>query len=576
EWAKPGQPDPILKLIHVDQDGTIALHLPGGPPIEVSEDEFLELLSLDPPLRTRPLDTPVLFLTTGPGVLRPELVQRFSQGTGRPAYGYSGPLELTAADPSAPLTIVALPDPVTQAPGRWTKATRIPPNTSVPGPSSTAPAPTPAPAPAPAPAPVPPTPSATFAGASDPVLSPQTVIAGPSGARQGRNWTGKPVKQVLPGRVRVIETRPNTLAKIASEEDASWPEETYVVAANGDPGGLRLPDDRVLDTETLAKVLLADPELAKLPKNVPVLLAVPFAQRTLDLQVLSNLLGRPVVGPSGEGRLVGDGSGNAHLPALVDRDEKKAIGLWVPYEPLATTLPYVDREWTSLDGTKFRDSDVDMRPLVSEDHERYGQISIEDGAGDHLREFEQRFRKFRNMLRLVHKVPAGSGLQDGEIEELTADPAVYSFAAHGKPGRLTLALRDGRKVWLGKQDAARFIAGLREVRQLPPGHKLGLEICYSASDGDPLQDQPQAAPPPHIDDPWGDVPLGQYAANESRLETTSATVQTGMTPKDRVLFDPATGERGRRVTHLPEPLAHELDGLARDAGLHTGSGAVSA
>ncbi|WP_234315030.1 lonely Cys domain-containing protein, partial [Streptomyces sp. NRRL F-5135] len=143
-------------------------------------------------------------------------------------------------------------------------------------------------------------------------------------------------------------------------------------------------------------------------------------------------------------------------------------------------------------------------------------------------------------------------------------------------GRLTLALRDGRKVWLGKQDAARYIAGLREVRQLPPGYKLGLEVCYSASDGDPNQDQPTAAPPPHIDDPWGDVPLGQYAANESRLETTSATVQTGMTPKDRVLFDPATGESGRRVTHLPEPLAHELDQLARDAGLHTGTGPASA
>ncbi|MGW4240859.1 lonely Cys domain-containing protein, partial [Streptomyces sp. NPDC004749] len=406
------------------------------------------------------------------------------------------------------------------------------------------------------------------------MLSARTLIAGPSGPAQGRNWTGKPVKRVVPGRVRVIETRPNTLAKIASEEDASWPDETYVVTADGDPGGLRLPDDRVLDTETLAKVLAADPELAKLPKNVPVLLAVPFAQRTLALQLLANLLGRPVVGPSGEGRLVGDGSGNAHVPVLVDRDAKKAFGFWVPYEPQATTLPSEDREWTSIDGTKFRDSDVDIRPLVSEDHGRFGQISVEDDG--ERRGFEGRFSRYFSMRRLLHMVPSGSGDQQDGSEEITPDPAVYVFAAHGKPGRVTLTLRDGRKVWLSKQDAARYIAGLPEVRQLPPGHRLGLEVCFGASDGDPRKDHPAAMPPPHIDDPWGDVPLGQYTANESRRDLDAATTQTGLSYVNRVLFASGDGKRGRIVRFRPEPLAHELDGLARDAGLHTGSGAVSA
>ncbi|MGO4428882.1 hypothetical protein AB4Z54_61670, partial [Streptomyces sp. MCAF7] len=104
----------------------------------------------------------------------------------------------------------------------------------------------------------------------------------------------------------------------------------------------------------MADVLAADPELALLPKNVPVLLVVPFAQRSLDLQVLADRLGRRVVGPSGEGRLVGDGSGNAHLPVLVDRDAKKAFGLWAPYDPQDTTLPFEDREWTALnDGATF-------------------------------------------------------------------------------------------------------------------------------------------------------------------------------------------------------------------------------
>ncbi|MDW4911780.1 hypothetical protein RB628_42460, partial [Streptomyces sp. ADMS] len=69
----------------------IVLHLPGRTPFAVSEDEFLALLDLDPALRTTPLGTPVLFLTSGPGALRAEVVQRFAERTGRPAFSYSAP-----------------------------------------------------------------------------------------------------------------------------------------------------------------------------------------------------------------------------------------------------------------------------------------------------------------------------------------------------------------------------------------------------------------------------------------------------------------------------------------------------
>ncbi|WP_237530817.1 lonely Cys domain-containing protein, partial [Streptomyces sp. SID3212] len=557
DWAAPGRPTPLLNLIHVDQAGNIVLHLPGRPPLPVSDNEFLALLDLDPALRTTPLATPVLFLTSGPGALRPELVQRFADRTGRPAFGYSAPLMLTATDPSAPLTVLALLDPATKTPGRWTEATRRPPSAAPPPASADADifAPTDA-----APQPV------------DPLLSERTLMAGPSGPAHGRNWTGKPVGRVRPDRVRVVETRPGVLAKIVSEEDAPWPDSAYVVAADGDSDGVRVPDGRVLDTEALADVLLADPELARLPKNVPLLLAVPFAQRSLDLQSLATRLDRRVIGPSGEGRLVRDGSRNEHLPVLVDRDAKKAFGLWVPFDPLPTTPPSENREWTSLEGITFRDSDVDTRPLVSEDHERFGQISMRDGES--LRRSEQRFTSYLYMRRILHKVPAGAGLQDGEIEEITPDPAVYVFAAHAKPGRMALALRDGRTVRLAKQDASRYLAGLPEIRRLPPGHRLGLEICWSGADGDPRHNHPSTLPVPHVDDPWGDVPFGQYAANASRLETDAVTTQTGMDGARRLIVAPADGEKGRRVRFPPEPLEHELDGLARDAGLHAGPGPV--
>ncbi|WP_344285847.1 hypothetical protein, partial [Streptomyces hebeiensis] len=132
---------------------------------------------------------------------------------------------------------------------------------------------------APAPAPVvnlpePPAVSGSFTGPNDPMLSSRTVMAGPSGRAQGRNWTGKPVDRVLPGMVRVIETRPGRTPLIVSEVDAPWPGDAYVVWAEGENGRVRLPDGRVLGAEGIADALAADFELAKLPKDVPVVLVL--------------------------------------------------------------------------------------------------------------------------------------------------------------------------------------------------------------------------------------------------------------------------------------------------------------
>ena len=518
---------------------------------------------------------------------------------------------LTSGDPSAPLGIVALPDPATRVPGPWIATTRqaTTPETSTTdddlitfGPTAPttqaqvsdigalrisqegdedaemslfAPASGPAvPSPAvnvSAPAAV----SGSFTGPNDVMVSSRTVMTGPSGRPQGRNWTGKSVSRVLPGKVRVIETRPGRTPVIVSEEDAPWPDDAYVVAAEGENGRVRLPDGRVLDGEGVAAALAADPELAKLAKDVPVVLVLPDAgdQYQEVLRAVEARLGRKVWGPSGRGRLVADPDAGGHRPVIVDGDANLPFGGWVPFDTPAVRVPFEDREWTALDGTRFRDSDVYSRPLVGEDHERFGRISVQ--ARDDLRGRERLLKAFSTMRRLVHKTLAGDGYRVVGSEEVTPDPAVYVYAAHGKPGRLQLALRDGRTVWLGKRDAARYIAGLREVRELPPGHRVHLEVCWSASDGDPRQQISATQPAPHVDDPLDDVPLGQYAANETRKETTAVTRPTGVDNHGRVVIDAPGGEAGRQVTYRPEPLDHELDQLARDAGLHDGPGAVS-
>ncbi|MGO4750834.1 lonely Cys domain-containing protein, partial [Streptomyces sp. 2MCAF27] len=332
---------------------------------------------------------------------------------------------------------------------------------------------------------------------------------------------------------------------------------------------VRLPDGRVLDAEGLADALAADPELAGLPENVEVVLVLAEAgdQHLEMLRAVATRLNRKVWGPSGQGRLVADAAAGGHRPVIVDRDANLPYGGWVPFDPPARTVPFEDREWTALDGTTFRDSDVYSRPLVDENHDRFGRISVP--VTDSLRQRERLLRAFPGMRRLVHKTPAGDGYRVVDSEEVTPDPAVYVFAAHGQPGRLKLALRDGRTVWLGKRDAARYVSGLREVRELPTGHRLHLEVCWGASDGDPRQHTSATQPAPHVDDPLDDVPFGQYAANESRREATAVTRPTGLDAHDRVVIDAPGGEAGRRVTYRPEPLDHELDRLARDEGVDT-------
>ncbi|WP_344285794.1 hypothetical protein, partial [Streptomyces hebeiensis] len=59
-------------------------------------------------------------------------------------------------------------------------------------------------------------------------------------------------------------------------------------------------------------------------------------------------------------------------------------------------------------------------------------------------------------------------------------------------------------------------------------------------------------------------------------DTDAATGRTGLTNSSRVLYASASGVRGRVVRFRPEPLDHELDQLARDAGLHEGTDPASA
>ncbi|HBF83222.1 MAG TPA: hypothetical protein DD420_25875, partial [Streptomyces sp.] len=570
-WTLPGRPMPTLRVVEAGPGGTIVVHVPGRAPVTVPESEFLALLGLDPELSTAPLGTPVLFLTTGAGALSPELVQRFSQNTGRPAFGHSAPMILApAADPSAALRILTLPAPAGTAPARWTAATRQQ-TTGRAGLFVFSPKDT-------ASAPLPDVGALSIGEGAQPsagsLLSPQTLMTNASGAPRGRNLTGEKVRQLRIGRVRVFEEQPDQPLKEVPGADAAapWGDSAYVVWGESHPDGVRFPDGRVLDAEKLAAELAADPELAKLPKDVPVVLVVPNLanERYLEyLRAVANLLERPVWAPSGDARLVRNKK-REHVPALIDHGPDQPLGSWVPFHPTKAVAPLPDRTWTALDGTTFRDSDVASRPLVSDRNERFGRMSHVDDVRDR----ERLMRTYLRAKKQVHLMASGSRTALISEETRTPDPAVYVYVAHGLPGGLLLALRDGRTVWLGAADGGRYVGGLPEVAELPKGHRVKLEVCWSDSAGNPALPQLDNRPAPQVHDPLEEVSLAQHTANASRRVTDGSLMSSGFHTDAHILHDTPGGVAGRRRDVVPEPLPHELDRMARTAGLHTGEGEV--
>ncbi|MFE2397658.1 lonely Cys domain-containing protein, partial [Streptomyces sp. NPDC059425] len=572
-WTGPHKPMPMLNVVEVDGAGRIVLHLPGRAPLPVTENAFLALLESDPALRTLPLKHPVLFLTTGPGALSPQLVQRFSRRTGRPAYGYSAPMMLSSGDPAAPLAILALTDPATRAPGVWTRAARQ--TGAAPAASGTGDLTVFSPSDRKA-GRLPDLASLSIGGQDGPpagsLLSPGTLMTNASGAPRGRNLTDQKVRRLRIGRVRVYEERPGTppQEKAGADEAAPWGDSAYVVWGESGPDGVRFPGGHALDAEKLAAELAADPELAKLPGDVPVVLAVPYLanQRYLAyLRAVANLLERPVWAPSGDGRLVRDKK-REHVPALIDHGPDQPLGSWVPFRPTKAVAPLPDRAWTALDGTVFRDGDVLTRPLVSDRNERFGRMS----HADDVRGREELMRSYQRAGKQVHLMASGGRTALIGEEPRTPDPAAYVYVAHGLPGGLQLALGDGRTVWLGAADGGRYIGGLPEVAELPEGHRMKLEVCWSDAAGNPALPQLDNRPAPAVQDPLEEVPLAQHTANVSRRVTEGALMSSGFHTDAHILHDAPGGVVGRRRWVVPEPLPHELDEMARTAGLHTDDG----
>lgn len=181
---------------------------------------------------------------------------------------------------------------------------------------------------------------------------------------------------------------------------------------------------------------------------------------------------------------------------------------------------------------------------------------------------ERRLRLYRGMRERTHVLRLGDTFHTVGAEETAPDPeaSVYTFHAHGVPGGLKLAGKDGRVLLLGAEDGGRYIGGLPEVVERAAGDELHVASCYGAVAGDPLRPQSLIRPAPPVEDPLEEVALAQHAANSSGRTTTAATGRTGYNDTTRLLAATPDGTLARMETFLPEPV-HSTAELSEAAGL---------
>ncbi|MFD8803864.1 lonely Cys domain-containing protein, partial [Streptomyces atroolivaceus] len=628
-WTQGGRTRvPYLVRVAPDASDPELLRLTyDGESAAVPTREFVELLAHDPMLTRRELTTPLVLAFTGPPDDAGDVAERLAQRLGRTVWWTDFPADLSGTGDSGqpvltmhhsavmggvpgggvwhearPVQYAApkdaprpLPAPVPRSTGRG--ATHpdpaadsgprgsLTPLTSPSGPDWAF-----APGTDTASAPASPVSSSDTSGswstdslppvgavdaAVDPLLSGDTLMSDTQGAPRGRDWTGSGISSVDATRIQLHEQRGGELRRV-SEEAAPWGEGAYVVAAEGGYDEALFADGRDLGPQAVADLLAADPVLASLPLDVPVVLASPYAgaQYGQLARAVAERLGRRVWAPSGDGRLMGPetephtAAGPAvHVLSLVDSDPGDAYGDWVPFDPpSAANGQSVDREWVTVDGIRFRDSDVDTRPLVGADHRFEGRESMPDDGRRRLR--ERRLRLYRGMRERAHVLRLGDTFHTVGTEETAPDPeaSVYTFHAHGVPGGLKLAGKDGRVLLLGAEDGGRYIGGLPEVVERAAGDELHVASCYGAVAGDPLRPQSLIRPAPLVEDPLEEVALAQHAANSSGRTTTAATGRTGYNDTTRLLAATPDGTLARMETFLPEPV-HSTAELSEAAGL---------
>ncbi|MBE9500343.1 lonely Cys domain-containing protein [Streptomyces sp. GKU 257-1] len=390
-------------------------------------------------------------------------------------------------------------------------------------------------------------------------------FTGDRGPVPGLNWTDRPVAKLDTSRLDTPGAGP-------AGSSVPWQGNPLVIAGQGLPGQvvMRLPNEAFweLSIEEAVEVAAREVAQAGLGTNDPVVLLVPFANRynELLLRMIANRTGRTVWSYSGETPRV---SSSGRIEVVHRKGQP--VGTWVAVEP---GLPLDENVPDWLWG-------ADVRTVVSgKTGRRTGAMHFRSGELAHVRErFSRTLDQQKTFVYLnpatgalsaEHPLPVPPGMSEGD--------AIQDYG-HGGPGITAMRRFDGSGFALAAEQRRAWNARLARLFR---GKWLSVARCWHGTAPDvtrQAQNMAHAAPPPYVVDPLRDVSEGQATANETQMWVRSfeRTHLVGELDDGRLVHAQYTDAQGRlpRVELFrPEPPVKTLEQWAREAGLHTGDGAV--
>ncbi|WP_406263320.1 hypothetical protein OIA45_45800 (plasmid) [Streptomyces chartreusis] len=246
-----------------------------------------------------------------------------------------------------------------------------------------------------------------------------------------------------------------------------------------------------------------------------------------------------------------------------------------PAESLAG-VDSAERTFQTLSGEWVRESDFSSEVVADFQSRIFARVDGEESPESLLvRRRLLRIGGMNHMIRVRQVgnsgLPAGTGyLPEGNTEQIPfPTSALYVYGTgHGVPGAVGVKAGSST-VWLGPQEAARYISGLPEMAHLAPDIPGLLLPCFSGTDTSPDPGFQPHLPAPHTDDPLAEDSLPQLIAQQTGRNWYAPTQRHGFTDNGYVSVASTSGVDNQIRLYRPWPDPNRLAQYARTGGLHT-------
>ncbi|NED83012.1 lonely Cys domain-containing protein [Streptomyces sp. SID11233] len=416
------------------------------------------------------------------------------------------------------------------------------------------------------------------------LLADATLVTSGNGRPLARNWSGEEIPNLETASYDVVSKANGSAAGNSSKSVPSlWqqtsgdPRPFIVTGVAGNTSEIDVDwgdgTNRAVPYDQVAELLAFDEALAGLDKEVPVVLAVPYAadgERDLP-QTIADRIGRKVWAHSGAVRLEHEPDTERTRLTVTDgrRGEKIPLGAWIASRPGDAAHP---------GGARWRtDAPRWYREVRSVTLARYGvpygRAAFDDGD---LIAREDTFDRLGGYAEYSDYDRVTNDLLDGSTALPWAGMDPYFFNAHGRPGTIDISMLSGEFERKSGNEVGRYLKRRRSVERLALGRPIVLLVCWANTlpgIGDPIS---VTSEQPFVPDPLMVVSTAQQIANQTGRTVFALDRPFASGPQyTRSLALTSAGlQRGTWAASRPEPM-DRLDEFARVANVRTAQPATA-